>query len=155
MTILVRRAGMEDLDGILAIERAGFGRWAWDRNLFAGYLSTCGPLFLVAESRRKVAGYSITWISRGLIRRRAELVSIAVDPAMQGKGVADALLARTLSGLRRRGIHRLGLTVRVTNDRARAFYEKHGFRKVRRIPRYYEDGEDAFALRLDLPPQRR
>jgi ribosomal-protein-alanine N-acetyltransferase len=148
--ILVRRAGVEDLDRILTVERAGFGRWAWDRNLFAEYLDSCGPLFLVAESRGKVAGYSIAWISCGLIRRRAELVSIAVDPAMQGKGVANALLARTLSGLRRRGIHHLGLVVKVTNDRARGFYEKHGFRKVRRIPRYYEDGEDAFALRLDL-----
>jgi [ribosomal protein S18]-alanine N-acetyltransferase len=148
--ILVRRARASDIDDILAIERDGFGKWAWDRNLFAEYARVCGDFFLVAESAGKVSGYSITCVSRGLVRRRAELVSIAVAPDARGKGVADALLIRTLRGLRRRGIPRVGLTVKVTNERARAFYEKHGFRKVRRIAGYYEDGEDAFALRLEL-----
>ena len=39
----------------------------------------------------------------------------------------------TLRRLRRRGITRLGLMVKVTNQRALAFYEKYGFRKLRRV----------------------
>src|SRR5882724_10685114 len=145
----VRRARPSDLDRILAIERAGFGQWAWDRNTFAEYARTCGDLFLVVCGDR-VIGYCITCITRRLLVRRAELVSIAVDPAARGKGAADALLLATLRGLKRRGVPRIGLTVKVTNERAQAFYEKHGFRKARRIARYYEDGEDGFSFRLDL-----
>jgi ribosomal-protein-alanine N-acetyltransferase len=148
--ISVRRVRASDLDRILEIELAGFGQWAWDRKLFAEYAEACGELFLVAVAGGSVVGYSITCVSRGLVQRRAELVSIAVDPAMRGKGAADALMRRTLRELRRRGVPRIGLTVKVTNERARAFYEKYGFRRVRRIRGYYEDGEDALAFRLDL-----
>jgi ribosomal-protein-alanine N-acetyltransferase len=146
----VRRARPSDLDRILAIERTGFGQWAWDRNTFAEYAGACGDLFLVVVSRDRVIGYSIACITRRLLLHRAELVSIAVEPALRGKGAADALLSATLRGLKRRGVARLGLTVKVTNERARAFYKRYGFRKVRRVPGYYEDGADAYLFRLDL-----
>jgi ribosomal protein S18 acetylase RimI-like enzyme len=40
--------------------------------------------------------------------------------------------------------------VRVTNDRARAFYERYGFEKVRKAPRYYEDGGDGWRMAKNL-----
>jgi len=139
-----------DMDRILAVERAGFAEWAWDRKLFAEYASICGDLFLVVENQDKVVGYSITCITRRLLRSRAELVSIAILPSMRGKGAANVLMASILRRLRVRGIPRIALTVKETNARARAFYEKYGFRRVRRVPRYYEDGEDGIQLQLDL-----
>jgi len=148
--ISVRRARPSDLGRILAIERAGFGVWAWDRKLFAEYTRTCGELFLVALEGDKVIGYSITCPPAGIFRRRAELVSIAVAPAFRGKGAADTLMTATLRRLMRRGITGIGLMVKVTNDRARAFYERHGFRRVRQVPRYYEDGEDGLLFHRDF-----
>ena len=142
----VRRARPSDLPRILAIERAGFGRWAWDRNLFAEYTRTCGEFFLVTLAGGKVMGYSIACLARGA----ASLESIAVAPAAKGKGAADALLGSLVRRLRRRGVSRLALMVKVTNHRALAFYEKHGFRRIRRIPQYYEDRADAFLFHLDL-----
>ena len=56
----------------------------------------------------------------------------------------------TLRRLRRRGVTRLRLMVKVTNRRALAFYEKYGFRKIRRVARYYEDGADGLSLSKDL-----
>jgi len=142
----VRLARSSDLSRILAIERAGFGEWAWDRNLFAEYTRTCGELFLVAEGSTKVMGYCIGRISRGA----ASIESIAVAPAARGKGAADALLRSLLRRLRPRGVQRVGLMVKAMNFRAQAFYKKYGFRHVRRIPQYYEDGADALLLHLDL-----
>lgn len=146
----IRRVLQRDLDRILKIEAASFGADAYDRNLFAAYTRTCGGLFLVAERSTKVCGYSITAISPGAARNRAELVSVAVDPALLGKGAASALMESTLRRLRRRGITRLGLMVKVTNHRALAFYEKFEFRKLRRVARYYEDGADGVSLVKDL-----
>jgi ribosomal-protein-alanine N-acetyltransferase len=142
----VRRLRMADLNRILEIERASFGDEAYDRNLFAEFFRTCGELFLVAEHGWKVRGYMIACI-RG---EQAELVSVAVDPGARRRGAASALMESTLRRLRRRGIARIGLMVRVTNDRARAFYERYGFEKVRRAPRYYEDGADGWRMAKNL-----
>jgi ribosomal-protein-alanine N-acetyltransferase len=142
----VRRLRLADLDRIMDIERASFGDEAYDRNLFAEFFHKCGELFLVAEHDRRVQGYMIACI-RG---EQAELVSVAVDPAARRRGAASALMESTLRRLRRRGIARVGLTVRVTNDQARAFYERYGFEKVRRAPRYYEDGRDGWRMAKNL-----
>jgi len=128
------------------IELAGLRADAWDRNLFAEYASACGELFLVVERGREVCGYSIACLGRGMFRRRAQLESVAVDPSLRGKGAAAALMDSTLRRLRRRGIRRLALMVKVTNERARGFYERYGFKQVKRVPRYYEDGADGLLL---------
>jgi ribosomal-protein-alanine N-acetyltransferase len=128
------------------MEQASFGIDAYDRNLFAEFFHKCGDLFLVCERRARVWGYIVTCI-RG---DRAELISIAIDPAARGKGAGSALLASTLRRLRRRPAARFGLMVRLSNAPARAFYEKYGFRKLRTVRRYYEDGEDGLLMSKDL-----
>ena len=142
----VRRLRVADLNRILEIEQASFGDEAYDRNLFAEFFRKCGELFLVAEHGRKVQGYMVTCI-RG---EQAELVSVAVDPAARRMGAASALMESTLRRLRRRGTARIGLMVRATNDQARAFYERYGFEKVGRAPRYYEDGADGWRMAKKL-----
>ena len=146
----IRRVRQRDLGRILEIEAASFGADAYDRNLFAEYTRKCGGLFLIAEWGTKVCAYCITAISPGRIGNRAELVSVAVDAAFLCKGAASALMDSTLRRLRRRGITRLGLMVKVTNRPALAFYEKYGFRKIRRVARYYEDGADGLSLLKDV-----
>jgi ribosomal protein S18 acetylase RimI-like enzyme len=51
-----------------------------------------------------------------------------------------------LRRLRRRGIVRLSLMVKISNREAEAFYAKYGFRKVRRVRRYYEDHSDGWLM---------
>jgi ribosomal-protein-alanine N-acetyltransferase len=147
----IRRSRLADLDRIMEIERASFGPDAYDRNLFAEYIRKCGEMFLVAVRGRKIWGYVLTCRRAGTFRDRAELVSLAVDPAMRGRGVASALMESTLRRLRFRGFSRFGLMVKVTNESARAFYEKYGFNKVRRARRYYEDGEDGWLMARPIP----
>ena len=142
----VRTFRASDLERILEIEHAAFGNDAYDRNLFAEFFHKCGDLFLIGERRLRVCGYIVTCI-RG---DRADLVSIAVDPAARGQGAGSALLVSTLRRLRRRKIARWSLMVRLTNAPARAFYEKYGFRKCRTVRRYYEDGEDGLLMIRDL-----
>lgn len=146
----VRPVLHRDLQGILDIEAASFGADAYDRNLFAAYARQSPRLFLVAERRARVRGYSIAALLPGATRRRAELVSLAVHPAFRGQGAASALMDSTLRRLHRRGIARLCLMVKTTNRPARAFYEKYGFRLLRRVAGYYEDGSDGFSLVIDL-----
>ncbi len=142
----VRRLGRADLDRILEIENASFGKDAYDRNLFAEFFHKCGDLFLGVGRENTLWGYMVTCI-RG---EQAEIISIAVDPAARGRGAAAALMKSTVRRLRWRGIPRIRLMVRVTNRAARAFYEKFGFEKVRMVPGYYEDGGDGLLMAKEL-----
>ncbi len=142
----VRKFRSADMDAILEVEHASFGSDAYDRNLFAEFARTCGDLFLVAERRSQVCGYIVTCI-RG---DRAEVVSIAVAPDGRRRGAASAMLTATLRRLSRRPVDRCGLMVRLSNAPARAFYEKFGFRKVRTVRGYYEDGEDGLLMTKSL-----
>jgi [ribosomal protein S18]-alanine N-acetyltransferase len=144
----IERIEERELERILEIEAASFGKDAYDRKLFAEYLLKCGDLFLGAWKGRKLCGYMLTCIRVGT--RPAELVSVAVDPAHRGKGVAGKLMKSTLRRLRRRGVGRFSLIVKWTNAEALAFYKKYGFTKVRRVRGYYEDGEDGIAMVKEL-----
>ena len=147
LRITVRKFQAGDMDRILEVEHASFGKDAYDRNLFAEFSHKCGDLFLVAERRSRICGYIVTCI-RG---DRAELVSIAIDPAVRGRGAGSALLESTLRRLLRRRVSRWGLIVRVSNTPGRVLYAKHGFRKLRIAPGYYEDGEDGLVMTKSLP----
>ena len=146
----VRKLGPLDLDRILEIEHASFGKDAYDRNLFAEFFHKCGDLFLVAETGSGVCGYMVTCIRGRGADARAELVSVAVDPRHRAKGAASALMDSTLRRLRLRRVPRLSLMVRVTNRKALAFYEKYGFHQVRIARAYYEDNTDGFLMAKNL-----
>ena len=140
------------MDRILAIESASFGPEAYDCKLFAYYLAKCGDVFLVAERRESVRAYMITCV-RGNPPSRAELISVAVDPASRESGAASALLEATLRRLRRRRVANLQLVVRDSNHPAQAFYRKYGFRPTRRVPGYYEGGGDGIAMTRRVNPE--
>ena len=138
----IRPFRLSDMDRILEIELASYGEDSYDRNLFAEYCNKCGCLFLVVVRGRSVCGYILTCIGGRSAVYRAELISIAVDPQRRGKGVATVLMDGTLRRLRRRGVVRLNLMVKVTNHPAIALYRKYGFEQGRIVRKYYEDGED-------------
>jgi ribosomal-protein-alanine N-acetyltransferase len=137
----VRRFARRDLDRVLAIERASFGKDAWPSELFLEYWRISPELFLIAIRGRRIAGYSITrtdW-------RGAELESIAVDPLDRGRGVAQALLDATIVRLRSGALR---LMVGTDNEPALRFYQRFGFTRVRKVPRYYGPGRDAWRMQL-------
>jgi ribosomal-protein-alanine N-acetyltransferase len=142
----IRLFRLSDMDRILEIEHASFGEDAYDRNLFADFYHKCGDLFLVAVRGRIICGYMVTCIGGRSASNRAELVSVAVDPKRRGKGIASVLMDSSLRRLRRRGVARFSLIVKVTNRPAIAFYEKYGFTRSRIVRQYYEDGADGWLM---------
>jgi [ribosomal protein S18]-alanine N-acetyltransferase len=143
----VRRFRLADMDRVLEIELASFGKDAYDRKLFAEYGRKCGDLFLLASLGPRVDGYSIACIykNRGVLT--ASLESIAVDPPARGKGAASSLLKSTIRRLKLRDVGRFTLMVRRSNMVAQRFYQRHQFTPVRRAPGYYEDGEEGLLMR--------
>ena len=87
----------------------------------------------------------------GLSRRaadEAEILTIAVDTAARGKGLASALLGFHLARLTRAGVAQLFLEVDESNTAALALYRRYGFVQVGKRAGYYArpDGTRATAL---------
>lgn len=61
---------------------------------------------------------------------RFGVLAIAVDPAAQGMGIGQTLMAAAEEVARVRGFARLTLTVHVDNTQAIRFYEKQGWTRV-------------------------
>jgi [ribosomal protein S18]-alanine N-acetyltransferase len=144
--IEIRHARRSDLDRIVEIEKLSFSSEAWNRDLFLDYLLGCPGLFLVAKVGRRIAGYSITCATRS----GAELVSIAVDPAFREHGVGTAMMNYTAAKLKRRGESNWSLNVRIKNEGAIRLYRQFGFVRSRTLRGYYEDGGDAWRMRLKV-----
>ena len=72
-------------------------------------------------------------------------MNIAVDPPLQRRGIATALMEALLE---RAGTEQeFTLEVRPTNEPAIRLYEQFGFRRAGTRPRYYHDtGEDALIM---------
>lgn len=76
-------------------------------------------------------------------RRDGYVLFLAVSPDHRGQGFGERLIAQVAESHRTVSCH-----ARVTNTNAIGFYEYLGFDVIRRINNYYEDGGDAFYLRL-------
>jgi len=77
------------------------------------------------------------------VRRDGYVLFLAVSPEYRGEGVGKRLIARVAEDSRSVTCH-----ARTTNENALQFYEHLGFEIKRRIDDYYEDGGDAYYLKL-------
>lgn len=145
----IRDATEEDLAKIVAIERTGFAD-PWPEEFFRGYLGEEDMVFLVAEDL-EVVGFLVA-VFEGGGQGFAHIHDLAVDPRHRRKYVGTALLEALIRRARERGASAVRLEVRMGNEGARRFYERRGFRLMKTLPCYYEDGEDAYWMELVLPP---
>ncbi|WP_435129727.1 GNAT family N-acetyltransferase [Halobaculum sp. D14] len=76
-------------------------------------------------------------------RRDGYVLFLAVSPDARGHGHGKRLVAKVADDNRSVTCH-----ARTTNRQALDFYEHIGFERVRRIDNYYEDGGDAYYLKL-------
>lgn len=90
-----------------------------------------------------------------LTDKRYDLYWIVVDPACQGKGLAQQLLQETEKHIRAAGGTRLYAETSGTEAYApaQAFYLKHGFTEAALLPDFYRNGDDKiiFCKSLNIP----
>jgi ribosomal protein S18 acetylase RimI-like enzyme len=100
------------------------------REYFGGLLDGPASRCFVAEVDGTVCGLLIGRITRDTTvrpTRAAELESMYVRPGYRSAGVGSALMAEFMDWARARGAKLAGVTAFAANDRAIAFYRRHGF----------------------------
>jgi [ribosomal protein S18]-alanine N-acetyltransferase len=137
----IRRLSYSDLPQVIAIERRSFPT-PWSLAMFVLELSKPSGICLAAVRDGGLVGYLVC--SR--YDKVWHLMNVAVDPELQRRGIASALIDELLD---RVGDERAQLTleVRRSNRSAIALYEQFGFRSAGLRRRYYQDnGEDAVIM---------
>jgi len=160
--VSIRGAEPSDLGSIVDIERAAFDQ-PWPYTAFERFLDE--PGFLVAvesvSSRRRaddaanaVVGYVVGDVTPNFGRDIGHVKDLAVADAARRRGIGRSLLVQSLVTLAVAGAEVVKLEVRESNDAARTLYRDVGFETARRVSRYYQDGEDALVMVLDVAEWR-
>jgi ribosomal-protein-alanine N-acetyltransferase len=143
-----------DLDAVLLIERAAY-EFPWTRGNFLDSLRAGYEMQLLQAPGEPTTGPSGYCVAMAGVDEM-HLLNLAVLPVLEGRGHGRFMLDALCEQTRRRGLGLLWLEVRVSNARARALYERYGFRTVGLRRRYYPahagTREDAVVMRLHLDP---
>jgi ribosomal-protein-alanine acetyltransferase len=145
----LRPATVDDLDAIMALERASFPTDAWSDAMMREELSSPHGYYLVAEEAGRLVGYAGLRAPKG--GKDADIQTIAIAEAARGRGRGRTILEALLAEASARGVREVFLEVRADNPVAQALYASEGFAEVGRRPRYYQpDDVDAVVMRLDV-----
>lgn len=137
-----------DISAAHAIERAAYPTppkrdfaHELEYNRLAHYL-----LLWISATSPQPIGVTGYWLMAG----EAHIITVAVHPNWQQRGLGEFLLLGLLEDAQTHQADVATLEVRRSNQAAIALYSKCGFAQVGERPGYYDNGEDA--LILTAPP---
>lgn len=147
-TPVIRKARPDDLDALVALENRCFDADRMSQRSYAAALRNPRARVLAATAGRKLVGAAVVLLRAD--SPAARLYSVAVDPALRGRGLGARLLTAAERAAREAGAAFLRLEVRDRNKTALALYAKSGYGMIGRIAQYYDDGSDAQRLEKAL-----
>ncbi len=142
-----REATIADLKSIMNVENASF-TVPWTEAAFRNeFIINQYAYYILATYNDEVVGYAGIW----LVLDEGHVTNIAIHPDYQGNHYGEALLRKMIRIAKERGVIRITLEVRVSNDVAQGLYKKLGFQDGAIRKNYYPDTkEDALVMWVDL-----
>jgi ribosomal-protein-alanine N-acetyltransferase len=151
--IRIRPIQKQDFKQLTQIEFESFTD-PYPMELFQFLAVTQPDQFLVVvekkEETESILGYAVADIDKKIQSKIGHILSIAIGKKYRRRGFGSRLLSKLINVLKSKGCNGVVLEVRVSNDGAHSFYRKLGFREVKRSRRFYDDGEDALIMALNL-----
>ncbi|MFC7133451.1 MULTISPECIES: GNAT family N-acetyltransferase [Salinibaculum] len=138
----IREGRPDDLPRLRAIQSAALAE-PWPELLET---AARGPPALYVLGSGQPVGYAIVVAETDGV---AYVPELAVDPDEQGQGYGSELLVWLRERLAAEGYAELRLTVQAADERARRFYDRHGFATYERLDGHFESG-DGLLLRQSL-----
>lgn len=139
-----------DFDAVLAIEQASYD-FPWTRGNFLDSMRANYEMQGLLTPEGGLVGYFVAMPGVDELH----LLNLSVVPAAQHRGHARYMLDELRALARARRAAQLWLEVRISNERARALYERYGFRNTGLRRGYYpargRRREDAVVMSLQIP----
>lgn len=161
----IRPMTTADVPEVLALERTLFPQDAWPESFFYDELAHAEPAEAPHRASRRywvcedTSGGAhrpsiIAYAGMMCVPPLADVQTLAVAPAAQGRGLGTRLLGLIEAEALHRGAEDLLLEVRADNPAAQRLYLRCGFEQIHQRPRYYPDGGEALIMRKHLqdPP---
>ena len=149
--VSIRQMKVEDAAAIAEMEHQTFSD-AWSEKAILDTLRNPKTICLVAEKIGKIVGYCIVYTADD----EADIARIAVLKESRRFGVASELIHALDVICWENQIQIIMLDVRVSNDGARAFYEKHGITQDGIRENYYKNPiEDAILMSRAVIPTKK
>lgn len=141
--VTLSSAGIEHIDGILAIEDLSFKTpWTKDAFVYEFTRNKCAR-YIVALRGEMVVAYGGMWI----MIDEAHVTNIAVHPEFRGIGIGNSLMEEMIKLAKSEGASSMTLEVRRNNSAALNLYKKYGFIEAAIRKGYYQDTkEDAIVM---------
>lgn len=149
--VSIRQMKVEDAAAIAEMEHQTFSD-AWSEKAILDTLRNPKTICLVAEKIGKIVGYCIVYTADD----EADIARIAVLKESRRFGIASELIHALDVICWENQIQIIMLDVRVSNEDARAFYEKHGFTQDGIRENYYKSPiEDAILMSRAVIPTKK
>ena len=152
----IRRVEPSDLISIMEINLKTLPEHYSDY-FYECLLAELPEAFIVAEIGGKHVGYIMCKTEFGFSNfkklgfvKKGHVVSIAVLDEYRKKGIGNALVEESVTGVKLRKCDEFYLEIRCSNNDAVRLYEKLGFVIRQQLNAYYRDGEDAFLMAIEL-----
>ncbi len=94
------------------------------------------------------SSYLLGFVGMRVEDEEGHISTLAVRPDWHGRGLGELLLYTALNQVIKDKGRTVTLEVRITNYVAQGLYAKYGFRPVSVLKGYYQDGENAFLMRV-------
>lgn len=142
--ITIRMMTEDDLDQVMPIEQKSFPN-PWRRSFFLSDLHRPDAFCIVAENENEVIGYLVAWGGK-----EVHIANIAVKAEVRNQGVGTRLMQEVLDFAKSEAAENVFLEVRVSNLPAQRFYRRFGFIPTYIRNGYYENGEDAIVMEMEV-----
>lgn len=119
----------------------------YNHSLFSYFYETNPEGFMVADLNQKIIGF-IVGVEINPEKTKILMLSVSLD--YQKQKVGTDLLKKYIKKIQKKYTKYVELEVRTDNLKAIKFYEKNGFKIIAEIKEFYQNGEDAYTMRLTV-----
>jgi len=145
---VIHAVGADQAPLLASLHARAFAK-AWSAAEVAKMMDNHAVFAVVSQEHDAPEGFAMAWAAAG----DCELLTIAVVPEAQRRGLGAALVQAAAATALSRGAASMHLEVAEDNAAARALYAKLGFEPAGRRPAYYATDHgriDAIVMRLTL-----
>ncbi|MGI9289284.1 MAG: GNAT family N-acetyltransferase [Pseudomonadales bacterium] len=144
-SVPIKLATVKDAEEIACMSRdyieEGLG-WSWNTQRVLRYIREPEVVVAVAKAERELQGFAIMQFGED----NAHLNLLAVRTRYRRRGLGKRLLRWLEATAITAGTFKISLELRETNRSAHQFYQRLGYRPIKRIAGYYQGREAAIRM---------
>ena len=146
MNYRIQKVELLDFDEIDGIEKQIFSDPFPKALLIHDFNENPFSRYFKCVNNNQIIGYFGIWLTF----EDCQIITVGLLQDYQGKGIGKMMVDFIINFARENSCEQITLEVRVSNQKAIDLYSGFGFIKLSLRKRYYENGDDAYLMKLDL-----